>query len=320
MKRLLLATTIVVGAAGLASQADAARFLLTNGERMYTGSLGSNSATSALMAGATGNSPAIAFDSTGRLFGAFATGGSTEIRQISGWEDPNAFAPTVSAVLTGTTDSQTNSFDFRGTGSGERMIGTRNRVAGDGAGPGPMYFESTSSAYSGFTAGVATGFGPAGSYPSSGYDRDTGTYWAITAGTDGSGTSNRRIIQIDTTTGAADSTVGAGNTALNLTFAAGVDYGTIVLAGGDFTEYNDTFYLSFFSEGLGEVVIGSVDVLGTGLFTELSRFNLGFNADGSAILNQGTMGLAIIIPTPLAGGMSVAGLMLVGARRRRVNA
>jgi hypothetical protein len=302
---MITAAALVAAAAGLASQADAARFLLTNGARLYTGTLGSNGATSAAMTGATGNSPAIAFDSTGRLFGAFATGGSTQIRQITGWEDPNSFSPAVSAVLTGTTAAQTNSFDFRGTGSGERLIGTRNRMGGD-PGSGPIYFESDDSTYSSFSNVGATGVGASGSFPSTGYDGSAGTYWAITAGTDGDGSSDRRILTISTATGAA-------NVEGNLDFGA-ADYGRVVLAGGDFIEALDTLYLSFFSEDLNQVVIGSVDLDGFdfGLFTELTRFDL-----GAGIQNQGTMGLAIIIPTPLAGVMGGAGLMLVGARRRR---
>ncbi len=307
MKRThVLATALIVAAGGLATNAYAARFVLSNGTTLYTGTLGSNGAMSATIgvaAGSLGDAPALGFDSTGRLFGAFRTGGLTDIREITGWDSSSTFDPMAGAVI-GTTDSQTNSFDFRGRGSNERMIGTRNRTD---PGAGPVYFESTDSSYSSFVdvdaGGTGTGFGASSSYPSSGYDRNTGTYWAITAGNDGDGVSNRNILTIDITTGTAT------DTDLNLTFAAGVDYGDIVLAGGDFSESTNTYFLSFFSVALDMAVIGSVD-LTNGLFTELSTFSL---VGG----NQGTMGLAVVIPTPLAGGMGAAGLLLVGARRRR---
>jgi len=300
-----LATALIVAAGGLATNAHAARFLLTNGTTLYTGTLGSNGALSDTIGGAVGlgDAPALGFDSTGRLFGAFRRGGLSDIREITGWDSSGTFDPMVGAVI-GTTDSQTNSFDFRGRGANERLIGTRNRTV---AGTGPVYFESTTSAYSSFvdvdSGTPGTGFGGSSSYPSSGYDRTTGAYWAITAGNDGDGVSNRNILTIDTATGTAT------DTNMNLTFAAGVDYGDIVLAGGDFSESTNTYFLSFFSVDLDMAVIGSVD-LTNGLFTELTTFSL---VGG----NMGTMGLAVVIPTPLAGGMGAAGLLLVGARRRR---
>ena len=299
MKRMILATTAVVVAAGLAGNADAARFYLTNGGTLYSGSTGGGGVVSASLGIGSGLSPAIGFDSKGNLYAAINSGGSSTIHQLSGFENLNAFAPSVGAVI-GTLAAPTNSFDFRGTGTSERLIGTRN-----GAGS-PQYFESTDSTYSAFSdVGAGTGFGSGPSYPSSGYDRVSGTYWAVTAGTSDA---SRSIVTIATGTGIAT------DTGLNLTFDGVGDqgdaaYGTIVLAGGDYVESLSTYFISFFSQGLGMAVIGSLD-LTTGAFTEEIAFSL-------AGANEGTMGLEVVIPTPLAGGMSVAGLALLGVRRRR---
>lgn len=300
MKRIIVATAAVVAAAGFSGSADAARFYLTNGRTMYSGSTGGGGVVSASLGIGSARSPAIGFDSKGNLYAAINSGGTATIHQLSGFENLNAFAPTVGAVI-GTLASETNSFDFRGTGTSERMIGTRNDTGS------PQYFESSDSTYSAYVdVGAGTGFGSGPSYPSSGYDRTgSGTYWAVTAG---SSSTARSIVTIATGTGLAT------DTGLNLTFDGVGDqgdlaYGTIVLAGGDYVESLSAYFISFYSEGLGMAVIGTLD-LTTGDFTEEVAFSL-------VGANEGTMGLAVVIPAPLAGGMSVAGLMLVGARRRR---
>lgn len=300
MKRIIVATAAVVAAAGFAGQAHAAKFWLTNGRTMYAGTTGGGVSHSATISGLVSGqrSPAIAFDTHRRMYAAVNTGATSTIREITGF-NTNAFAPTAGVVI-GTLADATNSFDFRGTGSSERLIGTRNSAGS------PQYFESTDSTYSAYSdIGAGTGFGSGASYPSSGYDRTTGTYWAVSAGTSGPA---RSIVSISTVTGVAV------DTGLNLTFDGVGDqgaaaYGTIVLAGGDFVERTSTYYISFFSEGLGMAVIGTLD-LTTGNFDEAVSFSL----NGA---NEGTMGLAVVIPTPLAGGMGAAGIALIGVRRRR---
>ncbi len=299
MKRThVLTAAIVVAAGGLAGNANAARFYLAAGDSLYSGSTGGGAISSGVIAGiGSGRSPAIAFDSKGRLFAAVNSGGSSTLHMLSGYEDLNAFAPSMGGTI-GTFLSETNSFDFRGVGSSEVLIGTRND-------PGsPMYYESDDSTYSSFSDVGATGFGSGSSYPSSGYDRGSGVYYAVTAG---AADNNRRIVTIATGTGAATWT------GLSMVFD-GVDdqgdagYGLIRLAGGEYIESLSTYFISFYSVALDQAVIGTLD-LTTGDFDELRAFSVGGD--------PGTMGLAVVIPTPLAGVMGGAGLMLVGARRRR---
>jgi hypothetical protein len=300
---MITAAALVAAAAGLASQADAARFYLTAGGTLYAGNLGSNATTSAsLNLPENGQrSPAIAFDSNNNLYAAVNNAGSTSasLYQVNGFADLNSFNPSVAFVSD--LASPTNSFDFVGSGSSEVMIGTRNRLASDASGSGMIYFESNDNNYNSFTSTPANNaaFGN-GSIPSTGYDAGSNTYYGVTIG---SNPDNRKIVTINRNTGFV-AQVGT----LNLEFDGSVDYGDIFLAGGDVLD--GTYYLSFWSDELMAAVIGSVD-LTDGMFTELSRFNVGSTQPVS-------MGLAItVIPTPLAGVMGGAGLMLVGARRRR---
>jgi hypothetical protein len=313
MKRIALAVVALTAAAGFASNANAARFYLTAGGTLYSGNLGSNSTVSASLGlGNNERSPAIAFDSNRNLYAAVNNQGSTEadLYRVSGFQDLNSFNPGVTFVSE--LVSPTNSFDFVGSGANEQLIGTRNRLASDGSGPnnsGMIYFESTSNSYNAFVSDPANNgsFGN-GSLPSTGYDSDNNVYYGVT---DGVSDNNRRIVTIDRNTGLV-SQLQVNNVNLSMVFdgvddAGDAGYGTIVLAGGDF--FDGTYYISFWSAGLQAAVIGSLN-LSDGAFTQLSAFNVGSQPV--------SMGLAItVIPTPLAGGMSVAGLMFVGARRRR---
>ncbi len=290
-RTMISAAALVAAAAGLVSQADAARFYLTAGSDLYTANFGGAVQSGSLGLAAGARSPAIAFNSAGRMFGAVTlSNGTADLYEITGF-GPNAFAP--SAAFVSDLASPTNSFDFRGTGSDERLIGTRNATGS------ARYFESTSSAFTAFAdAASATGIGGGGSFPSTAFDG--ATYWAIT---NGASAANRSILTVNIATGVAT------DTGLNLTFAAGGNalYGNIQLAGGDFAAGD--YYLSFYSNALDMAVIGTVD-LTNGMFTEVDRVDVGG-------VQPQSMGLAIIIPSPLAGGMSAAGLLALGARRRR---
>jgi hypothetical protein len=305
MKRIALAVVALTAAAGFASNANAARFYLTAGGTLYSGNLGSNSTVSASLGlGTNERSPAIAFDSNRNLYAAVNNAGSTsaDLYRVSGFEDLNSFNPTLAFVSD--LVSPTNSFDFVGSGANERLIGTRDRAAGD-AGSGMVYFASTNSSYTAFASTFANNgsFGN-GSLPSTGYDSVNDVYYGVT---NGASDNTRRIVTVNRTTGVVSQ---IGNLAMvfdGVDDAGDVGYGTIVLAGGDFLD--GTYYISFWSAGLQAAVIGSLD-LTNGAFTQLSAFNVGSQPV--------SMGLALaVIPTPLAGGMSVAGLMFVGARRRR---
>ncbi len=290
-KTMISAAALVAAAAGMASQADAGRYYLTAGSDLYTAGFGGAVQSASLGLNSGARSPAIAFNSAGRLFAAVTQGnGSADLYEISNF-GPGAFAPSVAFVSD--LASATNSFDFRGTGANERLIGTRN------ASGSARYFESTSSAFTAFAdAANATGIGGGGSFPSTAFDGSV--YWAIT---NGASAANRSILTVDIGTGIAT------DTGMNLTFAAGGNalYGNIQLAGGDFAAGD--YYLSFYSNALDMAVIGTVD-LTNGMFTEVDRVDVGG-------VQPQSMGLAIIIPTPLAGGMSAAGLFVLGARRRR---
>lgn len=303
--RSMSVAAALVALAGVAPQADAARFYLTAGGTMYAGTLGSNTTASASLGLASGQrSPAIAFDSNGDMYAAVNNAGNTsaDLYRVSGFQDLNSFNPTLSFVAD--LVSPTNSFDFVGAGSGERMIGTRDRASGD-SGSGMVYFESTNGSYTAFASTFANNgsFGN-GSLPSTGYDAVNDVYYGVTNGT----TDNaRRIVTVDRNTGVVSQFNGLSMVFDGVDDAGDAGYGQIVLAGGDY--HDGEYYISFWSAGLQAAVIGSID-LTNGAFTQLSAFSVGSQPV--------SMGLAItIIPTPLAGGMGVAGLMFVGARRRR---
>ena len=305
MKRLSMAVVALTAAAGFASNANAARFYLTAGGTLYSGNLGANTTVSASLGLASGaRSPAIAFDSNRNLYAAINNAGNTsaDLYRVSGFEDLNAFNPTLDFVAD--LVSPTNSFDFVGAGAAERLVGTRDRAAGD-AGTGMVYFASTNSSYTAFASTFANNgsFGN-GSLPSTGYDSVNDVYYGVT---NGASDNTRRIVTVNRNTGVVSQ---VGNLAMvfdGVDDAGDAGYGQIILAGGDF--HDGTYYISFWSAGLQAAVIGSID-LTNGAFTQLSAFSVGSQPV--------SMGLAItVIPTPLAGGMGLAGLTFVGARRRR---
>lgn len=292
--KTLLAAASVAAVSGLAADANAARFYLTAADTLYTADFGGGPVLSAGLGLATGaRSPAIAFNSTGQMYAAVTqANGTADLYEVNGVA-PNAFAPTVSFVSD--LASPTNSFDFMGTGANERLIGTRNAAGSS------RYFESTDSTFTAFGDVGPTGVGGGGSFPSTAFN---GTdYYAVTGG---SMDSTRMIYTIDMSDGSADFT------GLSMIFDGVGDrgdagYGNIQLAGGDFSD--GEYYISFYSNALDLAVIGTLSLI-TGDFTELVTVDVGGSQPQS-------MGLAITIPNPLAGGMSAAGLLLVGARRRR---
>lgn len=302
MKRLLLATTIVVGAAGLASQADAARFVLTANNFIYNGSfadMGASTVERELVingASVNGRSPSIAFSSNGTLYATLNANSSGGLPGglTHALYTVNNFATATTAELTLVTSmaGNTPSFDFMGSGATEQLIGVR---------AGGTFIRSMPGDFTNINQNVGS-TGVNGAFPSTGW---TGSqYIGVTGGAD---EANRLFYTVDTTSGAASALLDGFNNQIALDFVANDPYGSITLSGGDFA--GGEYYLSFYSNALDMAVIGTVD-LSNGLFSELARFDV----NGAP---PAAMGLAIVIPTPLAGGMSVAGLMLVGARRRR---
>ncbi len=221
--------------------------------------------------------------------------------------DAGMFVWHVAGVYMGDLVSQVNSFDFS-KGYPKTLVGTRDEVGS------ASYFEAHTVLHNPGSIPVPT---PANDIGSVGVGNgrsfsalaaiNTGTVYAIESG-------SNRFYAINRNTGAA-SDIG-----LALTFD-GVDdlgpdgYGEITIGGADFVqgvgytaERND-FYLAFYSDALAMAVIGTVN-LTTGDFTETDRVDIG----GVAPMD---MGFAMVVPTPLAGGIAAVGLGLLGSRRHR---
>mgnify|MGYP001487898136 CR=1 FL=1 len=306
MKRLGLATVALTAAAGLASHADAARFVLTANNYIYNGSFADAGATTAereiRINGASVNarSPSIAFSSNGTLYATLNANSSGGLPGglNHGLYTVNNFASATTAEFTLVTSMANNtpSFDFVGSGANERLIGVRQ-----GGNPGSSTFISSAAGdFSSINQNVGA-TGVAAAFPSTGW---TGSQYIGVTG--GGNEANRLFYTVDINTGAASALLDGSNTQIALTFSSD-PYGTIALSGGDFA--GGDYYISFYSNALQKAIIGTVD-LSNGLFTEVARFDVNGNPPTA-------MGLAVVIPSPLAGGIGVAGLMFVGARRRR---
>lgn len=297
----VLRVAILIATCSQQAAAQGIRLRLSVDNRLYTRTqfthgLGTTRLQTFELEGETfsGRVNALAFGRTGLYATAnLANGGSAlyRVANIGDYGTGNAAMSFVSSL-----ESSTPSFDFDPTG---RMMGVRTFAQNS------RYFEATDTTNSAFVdvgvPGVWTGQQTA--FPSTGFDRRTGRYIAISPGQD------RSIFRIDRTTGAAI------DTGLDLRFYGGVDYGQILLAGGDFAEslqYNfrpSIFYLSFYSIDLQMAVIGRVN-LSNGYFGELARIDVGAGVPTS-------MGLAVTVPAPLAS--ISAGIVLSGlvSRRRR---
>jgi hypothetical protein len=304
---MITAAALVAAAAGLASQADAARFVLTANNYIYNGSFADAGASTVereiKIGGASidGRSPSIAFSSNGTLYATLnaSTSGSLPGGLTHGLYTVNNFASATTAELTLVTSMANNtpSFDFMGSGANEQLIGVRQ----GGNGSFGTFIRSAPNNFASINQNVgATGVN--GSFPATAW---TGSQYIGVTG--GANEANRLFYTVNTTTGAASALLDGSNNQIALDFVANDPYGTIALSGGDYA--GGEFYISFWSAALDAAVIGTVD-LSNGLFSELARFDV----NGSP---PEAMGLAIVIPTPLAGVMGGAGLMLVGARRRR---
>lgn len=289
----LLAVAGMFAALGAGATAGSLGYHMSINDRLYTGTIGGGGPSSGVVqlggSAINGRVNAIAFSSDGTLYASVnLNGGQHGLYSLSGVGSATPDATFVSSLA-----SSTPSFDFVGTGAGERFIGVR-AAAGSS-----VYYESQDSTFTTFTQVGNTGVNAA--FPSSGYDSIADVYYGVRGG---SNPSDRSIYTIDRTDGSAM------DTGLDLTFDGSVNYGVINLSGGDVVD--GAYYLSFFSRTLGLAVLGELD-LTTGLFTELASFD-----PGIAVGEEISMGLALyVIPTPMGGAMAGAGLLLVGVRRRR---
>lgn len=305
MARLITAAALVAAAAGLAAQADAARFVLTANNYIYNGTFADAGASTVqrelTIGGASidGRSPSIAYSSDGTLYATLNANSNGSLPGPNhGLYTVNNFASPTTAELTFVTAMANNtpSFDFMGSGANEQLIGVRQAPGG------PRFIKSAAGDFSSINQNVGA-TGVAVSFPATAW---TGSQYIGVTG--GAQEANRLFYTVDVNSGAASALLDGSNNQIALTFTNPDPYGTIALSGGAYA--GSEFYLSFWSAGLDMAVIGTVD-LSNGLFNELARFTV-VGAPPDA------MGLAIVIPTPLAGVMSGAGLMLVGARRRRI--
>lgn len=299
-RTLIVPTALAAMAVGLSAESHAARFTLTANNYIYNGSFadaGASRTEHELVFGGgsiDGRSPSIAFSSNGTLYASINFNSGSPVATNHALFTVGGYTATTATLsLVGQLASNTPSFDFVGTGAAERMIGVRNAPGNS------RFFESNDATFSGFTEVGPTGL--AAAFPSTAW---TGSrYIGVLAG---GSEASRLFYTIDTTSGAASALLDGGNNHIALTFASD-PYGTIALSGGDYA--GGEYYISFYSSALDAAIVGTVD-LTNGVFSELARFDVN-GAPPEA------MGLAIVIPAPLAGGMGVAGLMVLGARRRR---